>query len=394
MLLLPRSKTLGSRFRRQRRSSASDASLSAMKTYTNPVYAYARSPDQDAPPRRRPVVVVGAGPVGLAAAIDLAQRDVPVVVLDDDNTVSVGSRAICYAKRALEILDRLGCGERDRRQGRRAGTSARCSSATSSSTRSTCCRSRAISGRRSSICSNTSSRSISSSALAELAVRRAALAEQGRRASRRRPTAPCCASPRRTANTALSLRLADRRRRRAQPGARDAGPRSRGPGVPRSLPDRRHPHEVGFSDGALVLVRSAVPSEPVGAAASAGRRRLARSISSSGWDADPGRGEEARADPAAAARDAGRRRRVRDRMGERLHVPVPADEAFSPRPRAVRRRRGASGVAVRRARRQQRHPGRRQSGLEADARAATGSRRSGCSTATTSSARPRPTRTS
>ncbi len=83
-----------------------------MKTYTNPVYAYERSPDQDAPPGRRPLIVVGAGPVGLAAAIDLAQRDVPVVVLDEDNTVSVGSRAICYAKRALEILDRLGCGER------------------------------------------------------------------------------------------------------------------------------------------------------------------------------------------------------------------------------------------------------------------------------------------
>jgi 3-(3-hydroxy-phenyl)propionate hydroxylase len=58
------------------------------------------------------VVVVGAGPVGLAAAIDLAQRGVPVVVLDEDTTVSVGSRAICWAKRALEILDRLGCGER------------------------------------------------------------------------------------------------------------------------------------------------------------------------------------------------------------------------------------------------------------------------------------------
>ena len=83
-----------------------------MKTYTNPVYAYQRSADQDEPPRRRPVVVVGAGPVGLAAAIDLAQRDVPVVVLDDDTTVSVGSRAICYAKRTLEILDRLGCGQR------------------------------------------------------------------------------------------------------------------------------------------------------------------------------------------------------------------------------------------------------------------------------------------
>ena len=83
-----------------------------MKTYSNPVYAYVRSPDQDCTPRRRPVVVVGAGPVGLAAAIDLALNDVPVVVLDEDSTVSVGSRAICYAKRALEILDRLGCAER------------------------------------------------------------------------------------------------------------------------------------------------------------------------------------------------------------------------------------------------------------------------------------------
>ncbi len=79
-----------------------------MKTYTNPIYPYRRSPDQDAGPARHAVVVVGAGPIGLAAAIDLAQRGVPVVVLDEDETVSVGSRAICYAKRALEILDRLG----------------------------------------------------------------------------------------------------------------------------------------------------------------------------------------------------------------------------------------------------------------------------------------------
>jgi len=88
-----------------------------MKTYTNPIYRYVRSPDQDGVARRRPVIVVGAGPIGLAAAIDLAQRGVPVVVLDDDNTVSVGSRAICYAKRALEILDRLGCGEAVVRKG-------------------------------------------------------------------------------------------------------------------------------------------------------------------------------------------------------------------------------------------------------------------------------------
>jgi 3-(3-hydroxy-phenyl)propionate hydroxylase len=50
--------------------------------------------------------------VGLSAAIDLAQQGVPVVLLDDDDTLSTGSRAICFAKRTLEIFDRLGCGER------------------------------------------------------------------------------------------------------------------------------------------------------------------------------------------------------------------------------------------------------------------------------------------
>lgn len=58
-----------------------------------------------------PVVVVGAGPIGLATAIDLAQRGVPVVLLDDDCTLSTGSRAICFSKRTLDIFDRLGCAE-------------------------------------------------------------------------------------------------------------------------------------------------------------------------------------------------------------------------------------------------------------------------------------------
>ena len=72
-------------------------------------YHYARSPDQDArEPVRHPVVVVGAGPVGLTAAIDLALRGVPVVLLDDSDRIGEGSRGICYAKRTLEILDRLG----------------------------------------------------------------------------------------------------------------------------------------------------------------------------------------------------------------------------------------------------------------------------------------------
>ena len=84
----------------------------AQPDYQALVFPYVRSPDQDAAaPVRHPVLVAGAGPVGLAVAIDLAQGDVPVVVLDDDDRLSTGSRAICFAKRTLEIFDRLGCGE-------------------------------------------------------------------------------------------------------------------------------------------------------------------------------------------------------------------------------------------------------------------------------------------
>jgi 3-(3-hydroxy-phenyl)propionate hydroxylase len=79
--------------------------------FDQPRYEYRRAPELDGKRQHRGVVVVGAGPVGLTAAIDLAGRGQPVLLLDDDDTVSVGSRAICYSKRTLEILDRLGCGE-------------------------------------------------------------------------------------------------------------------------------------------------------------------------------------------------------------------------------------------------------------------------------------------
>ncbi|WP_448208022.1 FAD-dependent oxidoreductase [Azospirillum sp. sgz302134] len=82
-------------------------------TYAYPKFPYIPSEEQrTGTVRRHPVVVVGAGPVGLTAAIDLAQKGVPVVVLDEDDTVSIGSRAVCYAKRALEVWDRLGAAQR------------------------------------------------------------------------------------------------------------------------------------------------------------------------------------------------------------------------------------------------------------------------------------------
>jgi 3-(3-hydroxy-phenyl)propionate hydroxylase len=76
-------------------------------------YPFTRPPELDTDKRAHvPVIIVGAGPVGLAMGLDLDLQGIPNIILDDDNKVSIGSRAICWAKRALEVVDRLGCGER------------------------------------------------------------------------------------------------------------------------------------------------------------------------------------------------------------------------------------------------------------------------------------------
>ncbi|MBL4731870.1 MAG: FAD-dependent oxidoreductase [Rhizobiaceae bacterium] len=76
------------------------------------LYPYAPVDDQklDAAARHT-VVVIGGGPIGMAAALDLGLKGVSVLVLDDHDGVGQGSRAICFSKRALEIADRLGCGD-------------------------------------------------------------------------------------------------------------------------------------------------------------------------------------------------------------------------------------------------------------------------------------------
>src|ERR1700688_3833506 len=78
-------------------------------------FGYRRHADQDRTGGdvvQHPVVVVGAGPVGLSLAIDLAQRGQRVVLLDDADRIGEGSRAICFSKRSLEYWDRLGIGQR------------------------------------------------------------------------------------------------------------------------------------------------------------------------------------------------------------------------------------------------------------------------------------------
>src|SRR5271155_2333460 len=78
-------------------------------------FGYRRHADQDLVGTNvagHSVVVVGAGPVGLSLAIDLAQRGHSVVLLDDADRIGDGSRAICFSKRSLEFWDRLRVGQR------------------------------------------------------------------------------------------------------------------------------------------------------------------------------------------------------------------------------------------------------------------------------------------
>lgn len=84
-------------------------------THVSPRYVAAPRPVTGE--ERQRVVVVGGGLVGLTLALDLARHGVPVVLLDEDDTVATGSRAICFAKRTLEIYGRLGLGARLKEKG-------------------------------------------------------------------------------------------------------------------------------------------------------------------------------------------------------------------------------------------------------------------------------------
>jgi 2-polyprenyl-6-methoxyphenol hydroxylase-like FAD-dependent oxidoreductase len=60
---------------------------------------------------RAPVAIVGAGPVGMTAALVLARHRLRSVVLEaEPRLLARGSRSICVQRDVLEIFERLGCG--------------------------------------------------------------------------------------------------------------------------------------------------------------------------------------------------------------------------------------------------------------------------------------------
>ncbi len=78
-----------------------------MTYYKPPHYDFQRPPELDGTKSSHQVAIIGAGPVGLTCALELAKHGVSSVIIDPKNTVCEGSRAVCLARRSMEILQHI-----------------------------------------------------------------------------------------------------------------------------------------------------------------------------------------------------------------------------------------------------------------------------------------------
>lgn len=73
-----------------------------------PIFPVGHAPEREGVQTRHPVVIAGAGPIGMTAALALARHGVRSVLLDRKETFNDGSRAICIARPSMHILERIG----------------------------------------------------------------------------------------------------------------------------------------------------------------------------------------------------------------------------------------------------------------------------------------------
>src|SRR2546426_11586102 len=73
-----------------------------------PRFAARRVPELDGVATRHPVLIAGAGPIGMTAALVLARYGIKSVLVERKDTFNDGSRAICIARPSMHILERIG----------------------------------------------------------------------------------------------------------------------------------------------------------------------------------------------------------------------------------------------------------------------------------------------
>jgi 3-(3-hydroxy-phenyl)propionate hydroxylase len=73
-----------------------------------PRFAARHVPELDGVVTRHPVLIVGAGPIGMTAALVLARYGIRSVLIERKDTFNDGSRAICIARPSMHILERVG----------------------------------------------------------------------------------------------------------------------------------------------------------------------------------------------------------------------------------------------------------------------------------------------